>query len=222
MRSLVVYESMYGATHTVAEHVGEGLRPGGEVEVVPVAEATPDRLGWADLVVVGGPTHMHSMTTGRSRELATSEETLATAHDKGDELELDPDAEGPGLRDWFRGLRLAHPTLAAAFDTRFHGPAALTGRASKGIRRRLRHHGFDLVVEPESFLVGEHNALDAGEAERAERWGRALLDAVAERSPAAPDAEAEEAAAEAGERGVLDATLASGGRYAPQRRPEQG
>ena len=31
------------------------------------------------------------------------------------------------------------------------GPAALTGRAAKGVNRLLREHGFDVVAEPESF-----------------------------------------------------------------------
>jgi hypothetical protein len=40
---------------------------------------------------------------------------------------------------------------ATAFDTRIDAPVALTGRASKGITRMLRHHGFTVVADPESF-----------------------------------------------------------------------
>ena len=69
-----------------------------------------------------------------------------------------------------RGARGA----AAAFDTRIDAPAALTGRASKGIAKRLRRCGFSLVVEPESFLVDKHNRLVDGEEERARAWGAAL------------------------------------------------
>jgi hypothetical protein len=42
-----------------------------------------------------------------------------------------------------------------------------TGRASGGIANELRHHGFTLVDEPESFLVDRHTHLVAGEADRA-------------------------------------------------------
>jgi hypothetical protein len=35
----------------------------------------------------------------------------------------------------------------------------------------LRQHGFELVVEPISFLVDRHDHLLPGEEERAERWG---------------------------------------------------
>ena len=36
MRALIVYESMYGNTHEIADKIAEGLRPHGEVHVVPV------------------------------------------------------------------------------------------------------------------------------------------------------------------------------------------
>jgi hypothetical protein len=38
----------------------------------------------------------------------------------------------------------------------------------------LRQHGFELVVEPISFLVDRHDHHLPGEEERAERWGATL------------------------------------------------
>lgn len=169
MRTLVVFESMFGNTHRVAECIARGMAVGGEVRVVPVADATPEALDGIDLLVVGGPTHVHGMTSARSREAAHDQAGLP---DSG--LMMDPDAEGPGLRDWFGGLSLPHGLAAAAFDTRMHGAAALTGRASKGIAKRLARHGTRPVAEPESFFVGKDNRLAEGEAERAEAWGASL------------------------------------------------
>jgi hypothetical protein len=63
---------------------------------------------------------------------------------------------------------------AAAFDTRIHGVPAFTGRASRGIGRLLKRHGYRLVAAPESFLVGPQSTLLDGEASRARRWGTAL------------------------------------------------
>jgi hypothetical protein len=83
---------------------------------------------------------------------------------------LDEHASGMGLREWFDGLPEGHATPAAAFDTRFDGPAVFTGAASHGIARRLRKHGFHVVVAPESFLVDKKTHLVAGEAERAVAW----------------------------------------------------
>jgi hypothetical protein len=88
-------------------------------------------------------------------------------------LTLDPDADGPGLRDWLSGLAGGH-ALAAAFDTRLTGIRALTGHASRGISRLLKGHGYRLVMPPESFLVSQQNILLDAEASRARRWGGAL------------------------------------------------
>ncbi len=171
MRAIVVYESMFGNTHTVADHIARGMGEGVDVVVAPVQEASAALVAAADLVVVGGPTHVHGLSSVRSRAGAKDN----AAADDG--LELDPDAEGPGLRDWFHDMDVAG-TMAAAFDTRVDAPAAVTGRASKGIARRLRHHGFALVAEPESFLVDKANHLLPAEDDRAETWGAAVAAAA--------------------------------------------
>ena len=136
--------------------------------MVPVDGATQEALGTADLVVVGGPTHIHGMSTKLSRKGARDD---AAKPDR--DLELDPDAEGPGLRGWFESVT-ALPAKGAAFDTRMTGPPAMTGRASKGIAKRLRHHGCELVGEPTSFLVTKDNRLLDAEREHAVAWGAQL------------------------------------------------
>jgi hypothetical protein len=183
VRALVVYESMYGNTHVVADRIAAGLVPSFEVSVVPVGLVTDDVLATTDLLVVGGPTHVHTMSSTRSRQAAVE------AAVKDESLEMDPDAEGPGLRDWFDGLpkerRTARP-LAAAFDTRIDANPHLTGRASKGIAKRLRRHGWHLAVGPESFLVDKHSHLVEGEAERAEGWAQVVATAAAEQLGSVP------------------------------------
>ncbi len=170
MHALVVYESMFGNTHAVAEGIAAGLQSEGEVRVVPVSEASDAALSWADLVIVGGPTHVHGMTRPATRTTATE---TAAKPDSG--LTLDPDAEGAGLREWFSSLGKLTRKPAAAFDTRVDGPALITGRASGGIARELSHHGFTLVAKHESFLVDRNDQLVAGEADRAIRWGASLI-----------------------------------------------
>jgi Flavodoxin domain len=169
MRALVVYESMYGNTHAVAEGIADGLRPKGEVRLVAVGEATDELVSWADLVVVGGPTHVHGMTKPSSRKGAHD---AAARPDSA--VQLDDAADGPGIREWLAGLGAVSGKAGAAFDTRVSGPAFITGRASSGIANGLSGHGFSLVAKPQSFLVDRHNRLVAGEAERATRWARGL------------------------------------------------
>ena len=173
MRAVVVYESMYGNTHLVADAIGAGLETAFDVSVVPVSQASPEILADADLVVVGGPTHLHSMSRAAGRKAA-----VAAADKPVSPLNVEPDALGPGLRDWFGSLG-RYPVKAAAFDTRLHGPAAFTGRASKGVTRSLRAHGFDVISEPESFLVTKQDRLDPPEATRARDWGSKLAAGIA-------------------------------------------
>ena len=171
MKTVVVYESVYGNTHQVAECIAEVARTKGEVMVVPVSGATEEVVAGADMLIVGGPTHVHGMTSA-----TTWRGAIADAEKK--HLQLDPDAVGMGLREWFDGLGTQQHARAVAFDTRFDGPVVFTGRAAKGISRRLDEHGFALCAGPESFLVDKANHLIAGEAERARRWAADLLETV--------------------------------------------
>jgi hypothetical protein len=102
-------------------------------------------------VVVGGPTHIRGMTSGMSRKMGISGEEKAEA--KGETPhELEPDAEGPGLRDWFDVLpKAAQGAVAAAFDTRLG--SSMAGGAAKGIARRLRRHGYHLLSDPEGSIA---------------------------------------------------------------------
>jgi len=176
MRAVIIYESMFGNTRAIADAIGkgigQGLEPVDNVVVVPVGEAGRERLGDADLLVVGGPTHFHGMSRTRTRKWAAS-----TAQKPKNDLVLDRDAQGPGTRGWLRSLGHGH-TKVAAFDTRFKGPAVLRGRASRAISRKLRRHGFEVVAKPESFFVTMENHLEPGEEARAQEWGKRLAASV--------------------------------------------
>ncbi|RAX48672.1 flavodoxin [Arthrobacter sp. AQ5-05] len=168
MRTIVVYESMYGNTRQVAEAIARGIDPSGGVRALPVSKTGEINPGELDLLVVGGPTHAHGMSRESTRNAAR---TAATG--LAGDLPLDPDATGEGIREWlasFSGVG----GKAAAFDTRFDATALLTGRASKGISRWLRKAGFELAAAPESFLVDKATHLLAGEEQRAQAWGASL------------------------------------------------
>ena len=169
MRAVVVYESMYGNTHLVADAIGAGLGGGPDVVVSSVDDVDVSLVEQADLLVVGGPTHAHGMSHDATRKAAAAED---------DDLSLDPDAEGPGLREWFGTLPELHVQMAA-FDTRLDAPPILTGRASKGITRKLHALGCPILAEPESFLVTKESHLEDDEEARARDWGRSLATELA-------------------------------------------
>lgn len=162
MRAVVVYESIYGNSRAIAEAIAEGL---GGVQVLPVHEAAELELD-VELMVVGGPTHMHGLTTVRSRQAA-----VQAAQDAA----VEPAAvKEPGLRGWLRDLERGEGAYAAAFDTRIDRSPVLTGVAARGIARRLRRHGYELLGI-ESFLVKDSEGpLAQGEVDRARAWGAEL------------------------------------------------
>jgi len=172
MKTVIIYESVYGNTQLVADELAAVAREHGEVEVVPAEEAGPDVTAGADLVLVGGPTHLHGLSTRATRRNGSA------PPGGGGDGSLGPDVPGPGLRDWFRLSGRVDGTAAAAFDTRLDGPEVMTGRASVGISRRLRHHGFTEVAAPRSFLVTRENRLMSGEGQRAHDWGVSVFESL--------------------------------------------
>src|SRR6516225_9376874 len=162
MNALVVYESMYGNTAAIGEAIAAALREeGAEVEAKLVSKVEPEQTRDVDLLVVGGPTHVHGMSRSSTRKTAAADEKNTFA---------EPTLE-PGLRTWLARLPEGAGRLAAAFDTRIDKPLILTGSAAKGIGRGLKERGFHLATEPECFLVSTQNQLLDGELERAATWG---------------------------------------------------
>jgi hypothetical protein len=177
MKITIVYESMFGNTHEVAAAIGDGVQeaqPDADVECVPVADASPELIMDTDLLVVGGPTHIRGITSGFSRKMGVSGEEKLEAAGKPPH-EMEEDAEGPGVREWFDGLpEVKDGGQAAAVDTRL--PSAMAGGAARGIARRLRKHGYHLVSDPEGFVVDDaYGPLRAGEIDRAREWGAQLV-----------------------------------------------
>jgi hypothetical protein len=173
MKALVVYESVYGNTRAIAEAIADGL---GGAPVVQVSKADSPEV---ELLIVGGPTHMHGLASARSRHVAA-----AAAEEDGIKVEPDAAAE-PGLRSWLRDLPNGASARAAAFDTRLDRAPWVTGLASRGIAKRLRHRGYE-VVATESFLVADSEGpLEEGELDRARAWGAELAVSLA-RSAGAP------------------------------------
>jgi hypothetical protein len=160
MRATVVCESSFGNTHRIGEAIAEAL----DAELLSVDDALPD-LDEIDLLVVGAPTHVHGLPSERSRKAAIEQGGIGAGL-------------GRGVRDWLAELPRGEGQLAAAFDTRFDKPAFLTGSAAKGIAKRLRRQGLELVAEPESFYVlGTEGPLKDGELERAAAWAKRLVPA---------------------------------------------
>ena len=163
MRAVVVYESFQGNTKAVAEEIGRTLRASYDVTVLPVGQKATDAAMYADLLVVGGPTWAHGPTSRQMRE--KNSDKVATPDSTGVEV---------GAREWIEALP-QHTGAVAVFDTRVNWPKVISGAASKGLARRLREHGAELVAEPESFVVTKNDELVDGELEHARDWAMTLV-----------------------------------------------
>jgi hypothetical protein len=174
MKALVVYESLYGNTAAIADAIATSLRAHGhEASAGPVTAIDPVDAAGIDLLVVGGPTHVHGMSRPSTRKAAVDDEKNVYS---------EPTLE-PGLREWLDRVPAGDGGPAAAFDTRIDKPAFLTGSAAKGIGRRLERHGFRLVASPESFFVTTENHLVDGALERAEAWAAQLSERAGRPDP---------------------------------------
>jgi hypothetical protein len=163
MAALVVFESMFGNTHQIADAVTEGLSEHLPVEQVEVG-AAPTIIGHdVELLVIGGPTHAFGLSRAGTRQSAAqqAEDGLVST--------------GIGLREWLGALPEGSSDVAVAtFDTRISRPR-LPGSAAAAAEKRLRRLGFRILARSQSFFVeGTTGPLLRGERERARRWGEEL------------------------------------------------
>ena len=163
MKSLVIYESMYGNTKEIGIAIGEGASSAGEVDVFEVSEAPKEIPSDVDFVFVGGPTHAFGMTRQSTRDDAPKY------------------AEGPyisqdyGMREWLSDYSSEGPTTWATFDTKIEKPK-LPGAASEKAKKRLRKNRANTVIAAETFYVtGSAGPLASDERERATEWARSLV-----------------------------------------------
>jgi flavodoxin len=155
MKTLVVYDSLYGNTKAIAEAIA-GAIPG-QVQVLQASqlEAGPLRtsvLETVDLLIIGSPTH----------GAMPSPATLSL-------MERIPAPLQAGAR-------------AATFDTRLTWPflERWGGFAAAKIADKLREKGWTLVGEPGGFFVKglKKGPLKRGEIERAASWAKEITKAL--------------------------------------------
>lgn len=166
---------MFGATHQLAAAVADGLGERTACELAHASAVTEQQLAAADLVVVGGPTMGHTLSTPQSREVAVSQAEHPKHPKPGHPgLQLDDLANAPGLREFFDRIGRYPEKPAAAFDTRVNMNELVTGHASHGIARRLKKHKFAMAANPRSFLVDRDYSLIEGQVAEARTWGTEL------------------------------------------------
>ncbi len=151
MRTLIVYDSVYGNTAKVAQAIGDALA--GEVSVRRVGGAEDAaKVQAVDLLIVGTPTH-----GGRPTEALQGwlDQVPATT---------------------LQGIRVA--TFDTRSSTKL---ARIFGYAAPRIADGLERKGGTLLVPPAAFFVkGTKGPLKEGELERAAAWAQEIATSMAQ------------------------------------------
>ncbi len=160
MKAIVVYESHWGNTETVARAVASGLGP--DTRVLSTDEATGEALAGADLIVAGAPLLGFSLPTDQIVQgLPNSTAGAPTP----------PDISHPSLRTWLEKLPQGSGR-AAAFETAIWWSP---GSAAKAILSKLEAAGYRPAAKAQRFVVkGRYGPLREGELEKAQAWGATL------------------------------------------------
>jgi len=158
MKSVVVYESLWGNTAAVAEAIAEGLGDG--AVALSTSKADAAALDGVELIVAGAPLLGFSLPTEEMRTNIANNPAGPKA-----------DFSSPSMRSWIAAMP-AGGARFAAFETRIWWSP---GSAPKTIAALLEAKGYHSVAAPEKFLVtGRYGPLKAGELDRARAWGATL------------------------------------------------
>jgi hypothetical protein len=163
MNAIVVYESLWGNTAAIARAIAEGLGEG--ARAVSTAEATPQAVASAGLIVAGAPILGFNLPTEDMRK------SIGASPGNGPA----PDLSAPSMRSWAEALPSGSSKFAT-FETRIWWSP---GSSAKKIASLLAPKGYTPVAPPEKFLVtGRYGPLKHGELARARAWGAKLAAAV--------------------------------------------
>ena len=166
--ALVIVESHFGNTRTIARAVAAGLADAGVRASVLDADRAGAPPADLDLLVLGAPTHNRGLPTAGSRAAAAV----------GD----------GGVREWLATASIPARTRVAVFDT-VTARNWLSGSAARAVAKMLRRAGRG---EPavKSFVVdSSRGPLADGEEAAARAWGRERAGAqVAQTGQAGPGA----------------------------------
>jgi flavodoxin len=152
MKTIVIFDSVYGNTKAIAEAIGKGIT--GDVKVLNVKDAVISELENVDLLIVGSPTH-----AGRP-----SKATKAFLNS----------LQGNALRN----IHIAAFDTGVSSEGQGYFVRAIINffaYAAKPILSSLKKKGGIIVSEPEGFIVeGKEGPLKEGELNRATLWAREI------------------------------------------------
>ena len=163
MKTLIVYDSVFGNTEQIAQAIGNSLGSKENVETLRVSDVKPEQLIGLELIIVGSPTRVFKPTKAIINFL---NKQLFFYFNR--------------ILNGLKGVNVA------AFDTRISTAdvssrflnilVKLFGYAAKPIADKLEKKGGSLIIPPEGFFVKDSKGpLKDGELERAVDWAKIIM-----------------------------------------------
>lgn len=155
MNIVVIYDSLYGNTEKIAQAIGRGLSENGDARVILAEKAGDVYVRSLSVLVVGSPTHGGRPTPAIQKFLDGIEENGAESlHFASFDTRFSYNDQSMGLRFIMR----------------------MAGYAADKIETKLISKGGKTLTYAMGFIVEEKEGpLRNGEADRAEKWGREIL-----------------------------------------------
>ncbi|MFC1687556.1 flavodoxin family protein [Patescibacteria group bacterium] len=149
MKTLVIYDSMFGNTKKIAQAIGESF--GNGAQVFHISKTKSDDLTSADMLIIGSPTH-GGQPSQKMKEFLN---TIAPNSLNGIKTAaFDTGISVDGQKHFMR------------FIIRFFGYAA------KRLAKILKSKGANIVSAETFFVLGKEGPLKDGELDRATEWAK--------------------------------------------------
>jgi flavodoxin len=152
MKVVIVYDSVFGNTATVAREMAAALEAGNEVRLLSVTEAKRLTVVDVDLLLIGSPTRGFRPTPAID-EFAISVGPGAGRRAAVFDTRLDAEEIHPAPLRWV---------------------VAAGGYAAQRMAQDLERHGFKVDATAGFLVTGTEGPLKAGEIERAREWALSL------------------------------------------------
>ncbi len=149
MKTIIVYDSYFGNTKTVAEEIKKNLK--GDTEIVFVDDFKDNMLNNIELLIVGSPTRAFN-STGKINKFIKSLDKLKIKNI--DAIAFDTRVDVEKINSKFLIFMAKH-----------------FGYASEKIEKKLKKLGANIRVPNKGFYVtGEKGPLCKGETEEIKKW----------------------------------------------------
>lgn len=164
MTVLIVTESCFGNTLTVAQAIASGVASyvgRDHVTITRSCDAPRELPANINLLLVGAPTHDFSMPKEQTRQQATAQGATGSS--------------AVGVREWIEHVAPRADVRVVTFDTSLK-KKFMPGSASKAATKALKKRGFKNVERGQSFyVIGTAGGLVGGEERRAFSWAEQLV-----------------------------------------------